>query len=351
MKKLIKNVRLYGTLTDIEIENGKITAIGKLEGEGLDGGGNKIYPGLIDIHSHGCIGLDSSTGGIEEMADWQLSRGITTWYPTTMTVSAKDIIKATKIDLNFGHGANVPGFHLEGPFINVALKGAQNGKYVIPPTMELIKKCDNVAMVTVAPEVEGAIDFIKKCPAVIALGHTTCDYDTAMKAFEAGAKSLTHTFNCMPGIHHRNPGPIAAGADAGAYAQLITDGVHIHPSVVRLLYKLYGPDRITIISDSMQATAVGDGEYVFGGLEIVVKDGVARTMGGNLAGSTTCLFDCVKCAIKMGIPEEDAVKMGSTTPAALMGLNKGRIEVGYDADFIIVDDEFNLVRAIARGEW
>ena len=144
---------------------------------------------------------------------------------------------------------------------------------------------------------------------------------------------------------------IAAGADAGAYAQLITDGVHIHPSVVRLLYKLYGADRITIISDSMQATAVGDGEYVFGGLEIVVKDGVARTMGGNLAGSTTCLFDCVRCAIKMGIPEEDAVKMGSTTPAALMGLNKGRIEVGYDADFIIVDDEFNLVRAIARGEW
>ena len=351
MKKILKNVRLYGELTDIEVVDGKISAIGKTDEDGADMGGNKIYPGLIDIHSHGCKGLDSSVGGVEEMADWELAHGITTWYPTTMTVSTEDIIKATKIDLNFGHGANVPGFHLEGPFINVALKGAQNADYVIPPTMELINACDNVKMVTVAPEVEGAIDFIRECPAVVALGHTTCDYDTACRAFEAGALSLTHTFNCMPGIHHRNPGPIAAGADMGAYAQLITDGIHIHPSVVRLLYKLYGSDHITIISDSIQATDVGDGQYVFGGLDVVVKDGVARTLGGNLAGSTSSLFDCVKCAIGMGIPEEEAVKMGSETPAKLMGLNKGKIEVGYDADFIIVDDDFNLIRAIARGEF
>ncbi|MBQ8372349.1 MAG: N-acetylglucosamine-6-phosphate deacetylase [Clostridia bacterium] len=350
--KIIKNVRLGGELTDITIENGKITGIGKTDAPGTDFGGNKIYPGLIDIHSHGCIGYDSSVGGIPEMADWQLEHGITTWYPTTMTVSEEDIIKATHTDIDLGHGANIPGFHLEGPFINVALKGAQNEKYVISPTMDLINKCKNVKMVTVAPEVEGAIEFIKECPAVIAIGHTTCDYDTAMAAFAAGARSLTHTFNCMPGIHHRNPGPIPAGAESGAYAQLITDGVHIHPSVVKMLYKLYGPDHITIISDSMQATAVGDGEYVFGGLDVVVKDGAARLKdSGNLAGSTTCLFDCVRQAIRMGIPEEDAVKMASETPATLMGLNKGRIEVGLDADFIIVDDDFNLVKAIARGEF
>ena len=349
--KAIKNVKLNGVLTDITVDGGIIADIGKTELEGVDFGGARIFPGLIDIHSHGCMGFDASVGGIPEMADWQLAHGITTWYPTTMTVSVDDIIKATMIDLPLGHGANIPGFHLEGPFINIALKGAQNGEYVIPPTMKLIKKCRNVKMVTVAPEVEGALDFIRECPAVVAIGHTTCDYDTAMAAFAAGAKSLTHTFNCMPGIHHRNPGPIPAGADSGAYAQLITDGVHIHPSVVRMLYKLYGPEHITIISDSIQATDVGDGDYIFGGIPITVKDGTARTAGGNLAGSTTCLFDCVRCAIDMGIPTEDAVMMASTTPATLMGLNKGKIEVGYDADFIIVDDDFNLIKAIARGEF
>lgn len=348
---VIKNVRHGGELTDITVRDGKIAEIGRTEKGGVDFGGARIFPGLIDIHSHGCIGLDSSEGGIPEMADWELAHGITTWYPTTMTVGEEDIIRATHTDIGLGHGANIPGFHLEGPFINVALKGAQNEKYVIPPTMELISKCKNVKIVTVAPEVEGAIDFISECPAVVAIGHTTCDYETAMAAFAAGARSLTHTFNCMPGIHHRNPGPICAGADSGAYAQLITDGVHIHPSVVRMLYKLYGADHITIISDSMQATGVGDGDYVFGGLDVVVKDGAARLKdSGNLAGSTTCLFDCVRQAIKMGIPTEDAVKMASTTPATLMGLNKGRIEVGYDADFIIVDDDFNLIKAIARGE-
>ena len=351
--KYILNVDLNGERADVGVENGRIAFIGKAPSDavGIDFGGMRIFPGLIDIHSHGCHGYDSSVGGIPEMADWMLAHGITTWYPTTMTVSEEDIIRATHTDIDLGHGANIPGFHLEGPFINVKLKGAQNEEFVKLPSAELIKKCKNVKIVTVAPEVEGAIDFIKNCPAVVALGHTVCDYETAMAAFRAGAKSLTHTFNCMPGIHHRNPGPIPAGADAGAYAQLICDGKHIHPSVVRLLYKLYGPERITLISDSIQATDIGDGEYVFGGLDIIVKDGTARTREGNLAGSTTNLFDGVRMAISMGIPERDAVMMASTTPAELMGLNKGRIEVGYDADFIIVDADFNLVRAIARGEF
>jgi len=349
--KIIKNVRHKGEIVDIAVDDGRIVGIGSFSGDGVDFSGNKIYPGLIDTHSHGLCGMDTMDADYSKMAKLYLEGGTTTWYPTTMTVSVDDIIKATMIDLPLGHGANIPGFHLEGPFINIALKGAQNGEYVIPPTMKLIKKCRNVKMVTVAPEVEGAIDFIRECPAVVAIGHTTCDYDTAMAAFAAGAKSLTHTFNCMPGIHHRNPGPIPAGADSGAYAQLITDGVHIHPSVVRMLYKLYGPEHITIISDSIQATDVGDGDYIFGGVPITVKNGTARTAGGNLAGSTTCLFDCVRCAIDMGIPTEDAVMMASTTPATLMGLNKGKIEPGYDADFIIVDDDFNLVKAIARGEF
>lgn len=349
--KVIKNVRLYGELTDITTDGGKIVAIGRTDAPGTDFGGNKIYPGLIDIHSHGTHGFDTMTGGIDEMADWELEHGITTWYPTTMTMSLEDIVKATDIDLDLGHGANVPGFHMEGPFINVKYKGAQNAAYIVPPTMDFFNKVKNVKIVTVAPETEGALDFIRECPAVVAIGHTECDYDLAVEAIRAGAKSLTHTYNVMPGIHHRAPGPIGAGFDEGAYAQLITDGIHIHPSAVRMLVKMYGPERVTIISDSMQATGMEDGPYIFGGQPITVKDGVARTEGGNLAGSTTCLFDCVKRVMEMGISEEDAVRMASTTPAELMGLNKGKIEVGYDADFIIVDDDFNLIKAIARGEF
>lgn len=349
--KILKNVNLYGKLTDVSVENGKIIAIGKTDAEGVDFLGAKLYPGLIDIHSHGAIGRDTMDGDLSEMARYYLSIGVTTWYPTTMTMSEEDIIRATNANTEIEGGANIPGFHMEGPFINVKCKGAQNEEYIIPPSMELFSKCRNLRIVTVAPEIEGAIEFIKECPAVIALGHTDTDYDTAVKAFRAGASCLTHTFNAMPGIHHRAPGPIPAGADVGAYAQIITDGVHVHPSVVKMLIKMYGTDKTIIISDSMRATGLGDGEYEFGGQKITVTDGKAYTEGGALAGSTTNLFECVKRAIGFGIPEYDAVKMATENPAALMGLNKGKIEVGYDADFIIVDDDFNLIRSIARGEF
>ena len=174
--KLIKNVNLYGEIVDIAVEDGKITEIGKIEGEGTDFGGAKIYSGLIDTHSHGCIGRDTCEGDLCEMAKHYLKNGTTTWYPTTMTVSEEEIIAATEAKTNIEGGANIPGFHLEGPFINVALKGAQNEKYVIAPTLELVKKCKNAKMITVAPEVEGAIDFIKECGLVVALGHTDCDF-------------------------------------------------------------------------------------------------------------------------------------------------------------------------------
>lgn len=349
--KLIKNVRLYGEICDIAVEDGRIIEIGKLDGEGEDFGGAKIYPGLIDTHSHGCIGHDTCEADLHEMAKHYLKNGTTTWYPTTMTVSEEEIIAATHARTDFPDGANIPGFHLEGPFINVKLKGAQNEKYVIPPAMELLKKCDKVKKISLAPEVEGSIDFIKECPAVVSLGHTTTDYDTAVAAFKAGARCLTHTYNCMPGLHHRNPGPIPAGAECGAYAELICDGIHVHPAMVRLLIGLYGTDKVVLISDSVRPAGLADGTYDLGGLDITVKDGVARTAGGNLAGSTSMLIDCVRCAIKFGIPEEDAVKMATLNPAKLMGLDKkGRIEVGCDADFIIVDDDFNLIKVIVRGQ-
>lgn len=350
--KIIKNVRHNGKITDVSIEAGKIVGIGKTDAEGVDFGGARIFPGLIDTHSHGCIGYDTMEGNLPEMADWQLSHGTTTWYPTTMTMSAEEIILATERDIDFGHGANIPGFHMEGPFINKKYKGAQNEAYILEPTMELFSRCKNIKTVTIAPEVAGSEEFIKNCPAVVSLGHTDADYDTARKAFMLGAKKLTHTYNVMPGIHHRAPGPIGAASDSeGVYAELICDGKHVHSSAVKMLIKIMGEDRIILISDSMRAAGLGDGEYSFGGLKVIVKDGTALTESGNLAGSTSCLFDCVRTAISFGIPAESAVKMASENPARLMGLNKGKIEIGYDADFIIVDDDFNLIKAIARGEF
>lgn len=351
--KIIKNVRLNGELTDITVDGGKIVAIGLTDGEGVDFGGNKIYPGLIDVHSHGCLAMDAMSGDLGVMADWYLSKGTTTWYPTTMTMSFDDIIAATKAEINLGHGANIPGFHLEGPFINAKYKGAQNEDYIVPPTMELINACSNVKKITIAPECEGAEEFIKNCGIVVSLGHTDTDYDTAMRAFAAGASSITHTYNAMPGIHHRSPGPIGAGSDSShVYAELICDGTHVHQSAVRMLIKIFGEDRIVLISDSIAPAGVEDGEYVCGGLNITVKDGVALTDYGKIAGSTSSLLHCVKTAISFGIPEKTAVKMATENPAKHMGLTaKGKIEVGFDADFIIVDDDFNLVKAIARGEF
>ena len=356
--KLIKNVLHKGALCDIGIEGGKIAAIapaGELPFEGVDFCGSKVYPGLIDTHTHGCIGKDTMDRELAEMSDYYLANGVTTWYPTTMTVSREDIIAATTVDLSSVGGANIPGFHLEGPFINVKYKGAQNERFVVSPDMDLIKACDKVKKITVAPEVEGALEFIAECKKagiVVSLGHSTADYECASAAFKAGASCLTHTYNCMSPLHHRAPGPIPAGAEGGAYAELICDGIHVHPAMVRLLVKLYGSERVVLVSDSVRAAGLDDGTYDLGGLDITVRDGVARTKDGNLAGSTATLLYCVKRAIEFGIPEERAFMMATANPARLMGLDKkGKIEVGCDADIIIVDDKLDLVKSIVRGEF
>lgn len=351
--KYLKNAMLNGELTDIGIDDGKIAFIGKTDEDGRDLHGLCVYPGLIDVHSHGCAGHDTmdADGSLPEMSKFQLEHGVTAWYPTTMTMSSDDIIKATSADISFKEGATVLGFHMEGPFINPKFKGAQNERHIFRPTTELFNSCKNVKMITLAPELPGSRAFIEECPAVVSLGHSDADYETAKGCFRAGVKCLTHTYNAMNGIHHRSPGPIIAASETdGVYAQLIADGKHIHPSVLLATLKLFGTERIVLISDSIRATGIDDGDYSFGGLKISVRGGTALTEDGHLAGSTSTLFDCVKYLISIGVEKSVAVKMASENPARLMGLNKGRIEVGYDADFIITDSDFNLVFAIARGE-
>ena len=348
---VLKSVLLDGRAVDIKIEDGKITAIADDLGTGDERfAGLFVRAGLIDIHTHGCMGYDTMDCDMQVMAEYYLKNGITTFYPTTMTMSREKIIAATKQNTDFERGANVPGFHMEGPFINEKTKGAQSAEHIIPPSMELFEACERVARVSLAPEIEGAIEFIEKCPAQCSIGHTDCDYETAKAAVAAGATSLTHTFNCMPGMHHRKPGPIPAGAEGGIYAELISDGVHINPAMVRLLVSLYGTDRVILISDSMRATGLEDGKYDLGGQMMTVTGGVAYTDGGNLAGSTTNLFECVRCAISFGISADDAYKMASENPARLMGLNKGRVAVGFDADLIFVDGEQNLLGVMKGGK-
>ena len=349
MKTILKNAGNFKD--DIVIEDGKIVHIGKTSEPGIDLGGDFVFPGLIDIHSHGCIGYDTMDGNyLGEIAEFEAKNGITTWYPTTMTMSIDKIKSVVNPEIpRFENAANIAGFHMEGPYISPKYKGAQNEKYIKSPVMAEFNEFNNIKMVTLAPELDGSIDFIKECPAVVSLGHTAADYETAAAAMDAGAMCLTHTFNAMPPLHHRNPGPIGAAIEKNIYAQVICDGLHIHKSVIQMLYRTFGADRMVLISDSMRATGMPDGEYEFGGQKITVTNKVARTKDGAIAGSTSTLFTCVKKAVEFGIPMRDAFKMASETPAKLMKLNKGRIAEGFDADIITVSKNLDLTRVFING--
>ena len=351
MALIYKNAKVNGELVDIKTDNGKIVKIGKFDEDGIDMKGYKVYPGLFDIHIHGCAGYDTMDGNhLDEMSEYLAQNGVTSWLPTTVTVDIKDIKSVTNINIINTKGANVEGFHAEGPYIGKKYKGALNEKYIKSPDVDEFKELENVKIVTMAPDLEGAMDFIKDCGCIVALGHTEAGYGCSAEAIENGANCLTHTFNAMAPLHHREPGPIGAAIDKGIYVQVISDGTHLHPSIVRMLYKLFGTERMVLISDSMSATGIADGEYMLGGQKVYVKDAVARIENGAIAGSTSNLFMCVKKAIEFGIPEEDAFKMASLTPAEMLNMKKGKIEAGYDAEFIAVDDNLELKMCIIRGE-
>lgn len=349
---IINNANIGGEIKSIVIENGKIKEItDALAENGIDAKGNRVIPGLIDVHTHGCIGYDTMDADFEPMCRYYAEHGTTSWLPTTMTMDYDSLMRVCNARTDFS-GANILGFHFEGPYINVKYKGAQNEKYIKKPNAEEFKTFKRVKMMTVAPEEEGSMDFIKEISGecVISLGHTGCDYETAIKAIENGADSLTHTFNAMPPLHHRNPGPIGAGIEKHIYAQLICDGFHISKAVVLAAYKMFGADRLTLISDSIRPAGLPDGEYESGGLAVKVENKSIRLLDGTIAGSYATLWDCVKKAVEFGIPFEDAVKMASETPAECLGIKKGKIAEGYDADLLIISDDMEIEQVIIGGE-
>lgn len=357
MVTLFTNCLCEGARRDIAVRDGKIVPADTrdiLAANVIDLHGLRLYPGLVDIHAHGCVGadtMDADALALAKMSGFLLENGTTSWLPTTMTESIENIRTAVTTELPTG-GAEVLGFHAEGPYINPKRKGAQNEKFIkSPDKADFDGLFHRVKMITLAPETEGSLEFIKNCPAVISIGHTDADHECTLAAADAGAKCLTHIFNAMPPLHHRAPGPIGAAIERDMYVQVICDGLHIHKSVIKMLFRTFGKDRMVLISDSMRATGLCDGRYVFGGQDIDVKDGVARVASdGALAGSTSTLFDCVKKAIEFGIPEVDAFYMATRTPCTLMGLEgKGRLDIGADADIIGVDDDLNIRIVVKDG--
>ena len=332
----------------------------------LDASGCYVIPGLVDVHFHGCVGEDFSDAtaeGLQRIADFELSQGVTYICPAGMTLP-EDQLRAICENVaahrakNAG-GAEVVGAHLEGHFLSTAKKGAQNGDYLHDPDIDMLRRLQTAAegcvkLVTVAPEQPNAMEFIraaKEMGITVSVGHTVADYDTAMEAFRSGATHATHLYNGMPSIHHRAPAVIGAAFDsAGVRAELICDGVHIHGAVVRMTFQLFGKERMVLISDSLRATGMPDGQYPFGGQEIEVHGNRATIVGHpeTLAGSVTSLMGCLRQAVKFGIPVADAVRACTYNPAAAIGIDDraGTLDVGKAASLVLLDQNDLSTRAI-----
>lgn len=370
----IKNVSVFTAegcfrRRDVCTENDRFSDISG-DSEEIDADGCLMIPGLFDIHFHGCAGYDfcdATAEALVHMAAYELKHGVTSICPASMTLSEEALTRICKNAVSYrnawrpGHTSRLCGIHLEGPFISGKKKGAQNPDWVTDPDPELFGRLLEasgglIKLVTIAPELEGAMEFIRRfSPEVrISLGHTDCDYETALGAFAAGASHMTHLFNAMPPFTHRSPGPIGAGFDRpDVTAELICDGVHVEPAAVRAAFALFGDDRMILISDSMRATGMPDGAYTLGGLSVSVHGSRAVLKDGTLAGSVTNLLDCMRVSVrKMKIPLESAVKAVTVNPARAVGEDRayGSIEVGKYADFLLLDaDTLELKRVFSHG--
>ena len=358
----------------LTIEGDQIVSVEKCENEELSQKQREQYilPGLVDIHLHGCAGYDFCDGTVEAMrtmAAYELTHGITTICPATMTLSEETLtnicaacaaaVEMERLPEGVSLGAVIRGIYLEGPFISIEKSGAQNPTHIRRPDMEMLWTLDRSAkglikIVAIAPETENAMNCIMegKNNFRFSIAHTCADYETAKEAIRAGVLQVTHLYNAMPPFLHREPGVIGAVTEADSVAvELICDGYHVHPNVVRNTFRLFGVERIILISDSMMAAGMGDGEYTLGGLPVHMKGGLATLADGTLAGSATNLFDCMRAAVRMGISKEDAVRAATLNPAVAIGIDSecGSLRAGKKADILVTDREFHLREVIKSG--
>ena len=382
---LIRNARIYDTAArgffdgSILVEQGRIAALSRGESPTppadvpvFDAGGRMVIPGLVDVHTHGRAGGDFVTADgalMETMAESYLKSGVTTVLPTLASApmeeleSAIDRINTLRATAAASHGRlpHIAGTHLEGRYLNVKRRGAHAADLLVKPDPaeleSLLSRMEGARHITAAWELDGSGEALRRAlaaGATASLGHSDADYATAVALIGKGVTALTHTFNAMPPLHHRDGGAVAAGLlSATAHCELICDGFHIAPHMVELAYRLAG-DRLTLITDSMEATGCADGEYSIAGNPVTVKDGKARTHDGAIAGSTLSLWEAIhNLRTFAGVTFEQAVYAATMAPAREIGLEQeiGSLEAGKRADLLVLDNWLSIGKVMCGGEW
>lgn len=371
---IIKNADVFteeGVFTSMDIYiDGAVFAesLKSEDTEVIDAAGCYAIPGLVDIHFHGCVGQDFCNGtkeAIDAMAEYEASQGVTAIVPATMTLGKDTLLKIAKAAKEYGNqndkGAELCGINMEGPFISMAKKGAQNPLYVHKPDVQMFREINEasgnmIKLVALAPEEEGAMEFIDelKDEVVISVAHTTANADITTKALKRGASHVTHLYNAMTPFNHRDPGVVGAACDdENCEVEIICDGVHIAPIVMRTTFKMFGKDRIIFISDSMEATGMPDGQYSLGGQAVYVNGNRATLENGTIAGSNTNLMNCVRTAVQMNIPLETAVWCATRNPAKSVGIydRYGSITPGKVASMVLLNKEdLSIKQVILRGK-
>ncbi len=381
---LLKGMQIYSEKNQfytgyIKITNQKISEIGRLEDlqditdavvfdlqENLT-----AVPGFIDVHIHGAAGadvMDGTESALMTMANTLPAEGTTSFLATTMTQEQEEIEKALKSAAGYMSKpqpegrAEILGVHLEGPFVNKEMAGAQPSQYIIDPDVELFKKWENLSqgnikLVTLAPERPGGKElasYLSSKSIVASIGHSNATYEEVKDSIEAGCTHVTHLFNQMRGLHHREPGVAGAALlHDELMVEVIADGVHVKPEMVKLAFKQKGEEGLILITDSMRAKCLKNGQYDLGGQDVTVADGKAVLQDGTLAGSILRLGHAVKNMIEFtGCSLEDAIQMASVNPAKQLGVfdRKGSLAAGKDADIVILNEEHDVVMTLCRGE-
>jgi len=328
-----------------------------------------VVPGFIDLHVHGGGGADVMDGeyeSIKQIALTQSHFGTTAFLPTTMTMSKGKMIKSLKsiqeAKIKGTGTAQIVGIHLEGPYINLEKKGAQNEEDIVKPSIEEFLEYNQasghlIRLVTLAPEMPGAMEFIRwlyQEDIIASAGHTNATYQQMQDAIQAGLTHITHLFNAMRGLHHREPGVVGAAlTDPGLTAEIIADGIHIHPIILKMIHQMKGAKKVVLVTDAMRATGLQEGAYDLGGQEVMVAGEQAKLKDGTLAGSVLTMDKAVRNMVtKAGISLQEAVQMASYNPAKSLGIDdkKGSLKPGKDADIVILNKNFEAELTMVSGQ-